>query len=69
MIPTPKEGGRGRRRSDTASSRLDLRGLLPEDVLRRDEEARREEYVVVAQLQHGVAKEGIVEALSEASWA
>ena len=69
MSPCQRMGRRCRRRSEIASSCLDMRWLLPEDVLRRDEEARREEYVVVARLRHGVAKEGIVEALSEASWA
>ena len=44
-----------------------MRLLLPEAVGHRVEEARREEHVIVAQLQRGVAKEAAGEALSEAS--
>ena len=42
---------------------LDRRWILPEDVWRRVEEARREEHVIDAQLRRGEAKEVAVEAL------
>ena len=50
MSPAPKDRQKSRRRSDTASSCIDLRRLLPEDVGRRVEEPRREVHVIIAQL-------------------
>ena len=52
MSPAPKDGRKSRRRSDTVSSCLDLRRLLPEDVGRHVEEARREEELVLGQDGH-----------------
>ena len=50
MSPSPKEERKRSMEINTASSCLDLRRLLSEDVGCRVEEARREEKVVVAQL-------------------
>ena len=55
------------KRSDTDSSCLDLRWLLPDDMRRLVEEGHREEHVVAAQLRHVVVKEVVAEAFSEAS--